>query len=201
MWRESRAYSPRHFRKGEIIKLVFRWNPGSVLMIQIIFILVMGCSKTIRSYDPFLEQKLERLKAFHLEFIDTFTAGPGKVWDSAKFVTMCHQGDSLFENIRRYLALNYRKDPERGNVLDRARGDYKSRIVTLFIVNLGPPVNPELKTGYVDFSQLQQKKPYLIPSSSPFGNTRLAIEEYYNQVLKTERSYIGGPDAMKSLNQ
>jgi hypothetical protein len=157
------------------MKKVSCWNGRSLSLFLAILVLTTGCSKIIRYYDPIVEQNLEKLKAFHLKFIGTFTEGTGKQWDSTKFVAMSHQGDSLFNDALQYLTSKHNGDSNRRIAVEKNHSEFRQNCKNLSVSNYGT------------------KKTYLFPNYYA-GAIRSEIEKNYDLALEGERSHTGGPN-------
>jgi hypothetical protein len=70
----------------------------------------------------FLE-KLDGLKAYHMNFIDEFTAGPGKQWDQARLQSACARGDGMFQEAAAYAE---GKGGDRKAAVDLLHGVFKN---------------------------------------------------------------------------
>jgi hypothetical protein len=63
---------------------------------------LLGCGAFVSPYDARSYEYLTQLKAYHLKFIDNFTAGPGKSWNEPAVSQACDAGDLKFKEAIEY---------------------------------------------------------------------------------------------------
>ena len=73
-------------------------NKHSRNKIFIILLLLSALGGCQSGPDPTAAQSLASLRQFHVGFIDTYTAAPGKEWDEAKLRADINKGEALFSS-------------------------------------------------------------------------------------------------------
>lgn len=82
------------------------WRKDRVVVgwfwLALLGLLAGGCATLTSGVDRTFLAKLDGLKAYHMSFIDEFTAGPGKQWDQARVQGACSQGNGMFQEAAAY---------------------------------------------------------------------------------------------------
>lgn len=82
------------------------WRRGRVvvgwLWLALLGLVVGGCASLTSGVDRSFLEKLDGLKAYQMNFIDEFTAGPGKQWDQARVQSASAQGNGMFQEAAAY---------------------------------------------------------------------------------------------------
>ena len=77
-------------------------SPAQVLAGAVV-LLVLACGSVfVDHYSAASYQHFTDLKAFHLMFIEDFTAGEGKTWDEAAYTARRDEGELLFRQATEY---------------------------------------------------------------------------------------------------
>jgi hypothetical protein len=79
-------------------------HPRVLLAVFLVFGMttVLGCGVFVSPYDARSYEYLTQLKAYHLKFIDDFTAGAGKSWNAQAVSQACDAGDLKFKEALEY---------------------------------------------------------------------------------------------------
>lgn len=111
-----------------------------------------GCALLTSGVDRTFLQKLDGLKTYQMNFIDEFTAGPGKQWDQAKLEGACVQGNGLFQEAAAYAE---GKGGDRKAAVDLLHDVFKKSCETLGKGSLLSPaasaqLKEEVQSSYAD---------------------------------------------------
>jgi hypothetical protein len=68
---------------------------NKIFVALLLFTILVGCQS---GPDLAAVQSFTSLRQFHVAFIDTYTAAPGKQWDDAKLQADINKGDAMFSS-------------------------------------------------------------------------------------------------------
>lgn len=94
------------------------------LLLAIAAFTIAGCSLFVSHYDAAAYQYFTSLKAYHLKFLDDFTAGDGKTWNETAVKDECNTGELKFREAIAYAA--GKNDQSRVHAFDYLHNVFKN---------------------------------------------------------------------------
>jgi hypothetical protein len=89
-------------------------------------LLSLGCGAFVSPFDETSYEHLTSLKAFHLKFIDDFTAQEGKQWDNERFEERQDEGELKFREALNYESHKKKRDRNRETAIEILYEQFKA---------------------------------------------------------------------------